>query len=178
MLDVHAEDLSFVTLWPESEDGYAAWLAPKDEYRRLFRLLSRPGCLELLEHLHCYKRGYFVVQAVAKQLDMPGETVEELLKALEERQILRSVELELESGEARAYELAEPAAFVPPALHCPVLHAVRLPGRTGGNAAVPNRETAVRAYDCLVAYLAGTFRALDECHINQAPVCINVQKRV
>ena len=54
-----------------------------------------------------------MVQAVAKQLDMPGETVEELLKALEERQILRSVELELEIGEARAYELAEPAAFVP-----------------------------------------------------------------
>ena len=113
MLDVHAEDLSFVTLWPESEDGYAAWLAPKDEYRRLFRLLSRPGCLELLEHLHCHKRSYFVAQAVAKQLDMPVETVEELLKALEERQILRSVELELEIGEARAYELAEPAAFVP-----------------------------------------------------------------
>ena len=43
MLDVHAEDLSFVTLWPESEDGYAAWLAPKDEYRRLFGLLSRPA---------------------------------------------------------------------------------------------------------------------------------------
>lgn len=77
MLDVHAEDLAFVTLWPEPEDGYAAWLAPKDEYRRLFGLLSRPGCLELLEHLHCHKRGYFVVQAVAKQLDMPGETVEE-----------------------------------------------------------------------------------------------------
>ena len=69
MLDVHAEDLSFVTLWPEPEDGYAAWLAPKDEYRRLFRLLSRPGCLELLEHLHCHKRSYFVAQAVAKQLD-------------------------------------------------------------------------------------------------------------
>ena len=113
MLDVHAEDLSFVTLWPEPEDGYAAWFAPKDEYRRLFGLLSRPGCLELLEHLHCHKRSYFVAQAVAKQLDMPEETVEELLKALEERQILRSVELELESGEARAYELAEPAAFVP-----------------------------------------------------------------
>lgn len=44
-----------------------------------------------------------------------------------------------------------------------------LPGRTGGNAAVPNREAAVRAYDCLVADLAGTLRALDECHINHAP---------
>lgn len=113
LLDVHAEDLSFVTLWPEPKDGYAAWLAPKDEYRRLFELLSRQGCLELLEYLHCRKRGYFVAEAAAKQLEMPCKEVEELLKALEERQILRSMELELESGEVRAYELAEPAAFIP-----------------------------------------------------------------
>ncbi len=44
---------------------------------------------------------------------MPCKEVEELLKGLEERQILRSMELEMESGEVRAYELAEPAAFVP-----------------------------------------------------------------
>ena len=44
---------------------------------------------------------------------MPCKAVEELLKALEERQILRSMELEMESGEVKAYELAEPAAFVP-----------------------------------------------------------------
>ena len=52
-----------------------------------------------------------------------------------------------------------------------------LSGSTGGNVAVPNRETAVRAYDCLVADLAGTFRALDECHMNHAPVCKNVYKK-
>lgn len=113
MLDIHAEDLSFVTLWPEPKDGYAAWFAPKEEYRRLFELLSRQGCLELLEYLHCRKRSYFVAEAAAKQLEMPCEAVEELLKALEERQILRSMELELEGGEVMAYELAEPAAFVP-----------------------------------------------------------------
>lgn len=113
LLDVHAEDLSFVTLWPEPKDGYAAWLAPKEDYRRLFGLLSRQGCLELLEYVHCRKRSYFVAEAAAKQLEMPCETVEELLKALEELQILRSMELELESGEVKAYELAEPVAFVP-----------------------------------------------------------------
>lgn len=113
LLDIHAEDLSFVTLWPEPKDGYAAWLAPKEEYYRLFELLSRQGCLELLEYLHCRKRSYFVAEAAAKQLEMSCEAVEELLKALEERQILRSMELELESGEVKAYELAEPTAFVP-----------------------------------------------------------------
>ncbi len=113
LMDIHAEDLSFVTLWPEPKDGYAAWFAPKEEYRRLFGLLSRQGCLELLEYLHCRKPSYFVAEAAAKQLEMSCETVEELLDALEERQILSSVELELESGEVKAYELAEPAAFVP-----------------------------------------------------------------
>ncbi len=113
LLDIHAEDLSFVTLWPEPKDGYAPWLAPKEEYRRLFRLLSRPGCLELLEYLHCRKRSYFVAEAAAGQLEMSCGAVEELLKALEELQILRSIELELGGGEVKAYELAEPAAFVP-----------------------------------------------------------------
>lgn len=113
LLDIHAEDLSFVTLWPEPKDGYGAWLAPKKEYRCLFALLSRPGCLELLEYLHCRKPGYFIAKAAAKQLNMPYGEVEELLKALEERQILRSMELELEDEEVRAYELAEPTAFIP-----------------------------------------------------------------
>lgn len=113
MLDIHAEDLSFVTLWPEPKDGYAAWLAPKEEYRRLFDLLSKQGCLELLEYLHCRKRSYFIAEAAAKQLKMTCDTVEELLSSLEEQQIVRSMELELEDGEVTAYELAEPTAFIP-----------------------------------------------------------------
>lgn len=113
LFDIHAEDLSFVTLWPEPKDGYAKWFAPKEEYRRLFGLLARQGCLELLEYLHCRKRGYFVAEVAAKQLEMTVETVEELLGALEELQILCSMELEMEGGEVKAYELAEPAALVP-----------------------------------------------------------------
>ena len=45
-----------------------------------------------------------------------------------------------------------------------------LPGRTGGNAAVPHRKAAVGAYDGSVAYLAGTFRTSYECHMDHAPV--------
>ena len=52
LVDVHAEDFSFVTLWPKPKDGYAQWLAPKSEYRRLFEILAKPGCLELLGYLH------------------------------------------------------------------------------------------------------------------------------
>ena len=110
LLDIHAEDLSFVTLWPKPEKGYAQWFAPKSEYRRLF---ARPGCLELLEYLHSRKLSYFSPIVAAKHLKMPRETAEELLDALAERSILRSVNLEVEDGEVKAYRVAEPLKLVP-----------------------------------------------------------------
>lgn len=113
LLDIHAEDLSFVTLWPKPEKGYAQWFAPKSEYRRLFALLARPGCLELLEYLHSRKLSYFSPIVAAKHLKMPRETAEELLDALAERSILRSVNLEVEDGEVKAYRVAEPLKLVP-----------------------------------------------------------------
>ena len=113
LLDIHAEDLSFVTLWPKPEEGYAQWFAPKSEYRRLFALLARPGCLELLEYLHSRKLSYFSPIVAAKHLKMPRETAEELLDALAERSILRSVNLEVEDGEVKAYRVAEPLKLVP-----------------------------------------------------------------
>lgn len=51
VMDLHAEEFSFVTIWPEPEAGYDAYLAPKSEYRKLFQLLARPGCLELIEYM-------------------------------------------------------------------------------------------------------------------------------
>ncbi len=113
LLDIHAEDLSFVTLWPKPEKGYAQWFASKSEYRRLFALLARPGCLELLEYLHSRKLSYFSPIVAAKHLKMPRETAEELLDALAERSILRSVNLEVEDGEVKAYRVAEPLKLVP-----------------------------------------------------------------
>ena len=113
LLDIHAEDLSFVTLWPKPEKGYAQWFAPKSEYRRLFALLARPGCLELLEYLHSRKLSYFSPIVAAKHLKMPRETAEELLDAMAERSILRSVNLEVEDGEVKAYRVAEPLKLVP-----------------------------------------------------------------
>ena len=46
--DVHAEDLSFVTLWPRPKGGWAPWLAPKEDCRALFSVLSRTAgvCLQ------------------------------------------------------------------------------------------------------------------------------------
>lgn len=113
LVDVHAEDLSFVTLWPKPENGYAQWFASKSEYRRLFEVLAKPGCLELLGYLHSRKLSYFSPAAAAKQLKLPLETIEELLDLLVECEVLYSMELELADGEVTAYRVAEPLTFIP-----------------------------------------------------------------
>ena len=113
LLDIHAEDLSFVTLWPKPKEGWAQWLAPKSDYRRLFALLAKPRCLELLEYLHSRKLTYFSPSVAAKHLNMPRETVEALLDALLQQDILRSMELELEAGEMTVYQVVEPLKLVP-----------------------------------------------------------------
>jgi len=113
LVDVHAEDLSFVTLWPKPEKGYAQWFAPKSEYRRLFEVLAKPGCLELLGYLCSRKPSYLSPTVAAKHLKMSRETVEELLDALTERDILYTVDLEVEDGEVKAYRVAEPLKLVP-----------------------------------------------------------------
>ncbi len=113
LLDVHAEDLSFVTLWPEPKEGYAAYLDSIENFRGLFALLAKPGCLELLEELSRRKPQYFIPIVVARRLDMPLETVTELLDELEKRKVLWSTKMELEDGEVKAYQLIEPINLVP-----------------------------------------------------------------
>ncbi len=113
LLDIHADDLSFVTLWPKPEGGWAQWLAPMDEYRKLFSVLAKPGCLEMLGYLYRRNANWFSPGFVIKNLKMPEETVEELLEALTEREMMASMELELEDGRAKVYRVTEPIKLIP-----------------------------------------------------------------
>ena len=113
LLDVHADDLSFVTLWPKPKGGWAQWLAPMEEYRKLFAVLAKPGCLELLGDLIRRNAYWFSPGVVTKHLKMPKETAVGLLEALTERDILSSMELELEDGKATVYRVAEPLKLIP-----------------------------------------------------------------
>ena len=113
LVDVHAEDMAFVTLWPEPPQGYAAFFAPVDKYRKLFAVLAKPCCLELLDSLYWRKSYYFVPPVIARQSGLPLETVTALLEELEGLEILWSMKLELEEGEVKAYKLAEPLTLVP-----------------------------------------------------------------
>ena len=112
-LDMHSEEFTFVTLWPEPEAGYDAFLAPKSEYRKFFQLLARPGCLELLEYMYRTEVRYFVPEVAAQQTSLPLEQVQELLEAMDEREMVWSMELELPEGTVKAYKLTGPAPLVP-----------------------------------------------------------------
>lgn len=113
LLDVHAENMSFVTLWPEPEEGYAAYLAPMEDFRRLFGLLARPGYLELLEALYRRKPQFFAPSVVAKQLDIPADALTGKLEELETMGILHSMKMELDEGEVKVYQLTEPINLIP-----------------------------------------------------------------
>ena len=113
LMDVHAKDMTFVTLWPEPEEGYASFFAPMEDYRRLFAVLAKPGCLELLDSLYWRKSNYFTPPVIAKQCGLPLETVTGLLEELSDIGIFWSMKLELEEGEVKAYKLAEPLTLVP-----------------------------------------------------------------
>lgn len=113
LLDVHADNLSFVTLWPEPKDGYAAYLAPMEDFRKMFSLLARPGYLELIETLYRRKPQFFAPSVVAKQLDIPTDALIEKLEELEKLGVLHSMKMELEEGEVKVYQLTEPMNLVP-----------------------------------------------------------------
>ena len=103
MLGLHAEDLSFASVWPEPADGYDAHFAAMDEYRALFSVLAEPGCLEVLEYLYSRPYRYYVPETMAHALALPLDEVRTLLDRLLERKILDKTELELLGGLTNAY---------------------------------------------------------------------------
>lgn len=111
---IGGEDLSFMSLWPRPKAGYAAWFADRDLCRRLFALMARPGCLELLERLHDDPTArYYVPEVLAKQSGIPPEETAQLLAAMAELELVKKLDLELETGPVNAYIVHENWAFVP-----------------------------------------------------------------
>lgn len=112
-MDCHADDMSFVTLWPEPKEGYAAYFPPMENCRRLFTLLAKPGCLEILETLGRKKCGFFVPEIFAEELHLPAETVTKMLEELENMGVVWSIKLETRAGEVKAYKVCHPLTLVP-----------------------------------------------------------------
>ena len=116
VLGVRAKDMSYVALFPEPEAGWEPFLESNDLYRRLFALLARPHCLELLEYLHsrpCRFGRNFMVEAVVRQTGFDAAEVKSLLEALAKWNILMVMELETAEGVVNSYCLYENESLVP-----------------------------------------------------------------
>ena len=113
MLDVHAETMSFSSIWPKPEKGYKAYFAPREQYRKLFAVLARPGCLELLEYLNSQTYRLYVPETLAAVLEMPLQEIEAILEELLALDVMQKEELQLTDGLTSAYALLKGTALVP-----------------------------------------------------------------
>ena len=116
VLGVRAKDMSYVALFPEPEAGWEPFLEDNELYRRLFQVLARPRCLELLEYLHSKPARFdrnFTAGAVSRQTGFDIAETEELLDALAELNILMVMELETAEGVVNSYCLYENESLVP-----------------------------------------------------------------
>lgn len=103
MLGVGAEDMSFMAIFPEPEEGYERYLLENDEYRAFLKALAMPGSLEVLRFFYRNKPGYMIPAVVAKHVGISLEETEKIFETLVEVQLLQRTNLMLEEGEVHAY---------------------------------------------------------------------------
>ena len=113
MVGVCAEDLAYMSVFPEPAAGYDAFFSGNEAYRLLFSALARPGSLEALLHLYSEKERFYTAEAVAKRIGFPPQEVEEILALLESAHLLAKLELELETGMVNAYKINDTGELVP-----------------------------------------------------------------
>ena len=106
ILGVRADDMSFAAVFPEPERGWEEFLESNGRYRRLFEVLARPHCLELLEYLHSkppLPLRRYTPGAVAKPMGLDPEEAERLMDDLAGLGVLSKAELETEDGLLHTY---------------------------------------------------------------------------
>lgn len=115
ILGIRANDMSFAAIFPEPEAGWEPFLEENDLYRRLFEILSKPHCLELLEFLHSKPPAVrrYTSGAIARSMKLDVTEVKTLMDALAELNLLSRAELETEDGLIDSYRLGEDEALVP-----------------------------------------------------------------
>lgn len=116
ILGIRANDMSFVSVWPEPKAGWKLFFEENGRYRKLFAVLAMPNCLELLEYLHTkprLDRRRYTPGAVAKAMGLDTAEAETLMDALAELDVLSKIDLETENGEISAYLLSGDEALVP-----------------------------------------------------------------
>lgn len=113
IMGTFAEDITWVSILPEPEAGYAAHFADNETYRKFFGVLARPHVLEIMLYLASIDEKYYTPGAIAKRMELPTETVVEALKLMIEAQLVRPLNMEDESGTLEAYVLCKEYPLIP-----------------------------------------------------------------
>lgn len=116
ILGVRADDMSFAAVFPEPEQGWEAFMGSNAHCRRLFEVLAKPRCLELLEYLHSkppLPPRRCTPGAAARPMGLDPEEAERLMDDLAGLGVLSRAELETENGLLHTYLLDGDEALVP-----------------------------------------------------------------
>lgn len=109
---VGAKDLAFMSVFPEPEAGFGAFLSDAEEFSRFFALLSDPVCLSciLLFYGKDAAKAYSAA-FIARHLNIRQSEAASALAKLENAGFLYSQQIELEDQAIEAYCLNVSCAF-------------------------------------------------------------------
>ena len=112
-MGISAEDFPVYLLMPEPKEGYRAFFADGEKYRKLFRALSLTGAIEVLCFLYSKDKGFYSVDAISKVTGIKKQTLEETLDAMVKSHLVRKKTVETGAEPLEIYEHASNEVFVP-----------------------------------------------------------------
>lgn len=112
ILGVGAEDMSFMGVFPEPEEGYEKYLLSDDKYRKLFASLALPGAMEALRYFCRSREGFYVAAVVAERTGVPQAEMERALEAMTEANLLVRQQITLPEGSVNAYVMGDNGGIV------------------------------------------------------------------
>lgn len=110
---VNAQDMNWSAICPKPEEGYQAFFAENDRYRKLLTTLAMPGCLEIILHLLHQRRQFSTVELLARNSGIDIAVLEPALNQLDTFSLIRSLEIETLEGKTKAYSLNEDGSYIP-----------------------------------------------------------------
>lgn len=110
---VNAEDMSFAMVCPAPEEGYKAYFADNEQYRKLFSALATPGCLEFLLYMLSQNQEFFSVELLSQKIGIEAKQLEQVLEEMKHFGLTRNLEVETVNGTLKAYGVYQNAAYIP-----------------------------------------------------------------
>lgn len=110
---VNAADMSFATVCPAPKEGYKAFFADNEQYRKFFAALAVPGCLEVLLHMLGQNQQISSVDLLSKETGIEKQQLEQALEAMRHFGLTRNIEVETVDGTLKGYGVYRNAAYIP-----------------------------------------------------------------